>query len=519
MELRLATYSLVKCCCLLLLAALLAGCASLPKRDAPRVSHALHEIEGTTLADVAVRSVAAGKNGFRLLSEPADALDVRLALIDRAERTLDVQYFIWNADGSGRTVLAALRDAALRGVRVRLLLDDLYTSDVEALLEGLTGFDGVEVRLFNPFPSGRGSLAGRVVASIGDYSRVRHRMHNKLLVADNIAAITGGRNIGDRYLTAGQSSFFDTDILAIGPLVRDMSGSFDHYWNSEHAFPGALFWGESPAADRRARFANAIGPMPPVRRQPDMLATSATESSVADQIVSGSVSLQVCKARLFFDTTDKVLGAKLADASGTVHHRLVDVFVMAQSDLYVASPYFVRGQAGLARIEGLRDRGVRLRLLTNSASSTDEPLAHAVYLRYRRRLIEAGVDLREFVAPTPSHEDREPSGISASGLHAKLAVIDHRHLYIGSLNFTGRSERINTELGLILDCPALASEVLALMEAAPAYHVRLKASGPGVEWVDPRASPAQVSTVEPGTSLWQRLKSSVLGRLIPEGEI
>ncbi|NNU42027.1 phospholipase D-like domain-containing protein [Ramlibacter montanisoli] len=519
MELRLVRYALGHRCCVLLLAALLAGCASLPSRDVQPASHALRETGGTALADLAVRSVPAGQNGFRLLSEPADALDVRLALIDQAQRTLDLQYFIWNADGSGRTMLAAVRDAALRGVRVRLLLDDLYTTDLEALLEGLTGFDGVEVRLFNPFPAGRGSLAGRIVASVGDYRRIRHRMHNKLLVADNIAAITGGRNIGDRYLAAGQSSFFDTDILAIGPVVRDMSGSFDHYWNSEHAFPGALFWGDSPAAARRARFADAIGPMPPVSRHPDMGGASAMDSSAARQIAGGSVSLQVCKARLFFDTTDKVLGANLADSTGTVHHRVVDVLAMAQHDLYVASPYFVRGRVGLARIEGLRNRGVRLRLLTNSASSTDEPLAHAVYLRYRRRLIEAGVDLREFVAPAAPAAEREGSGISASGLHAKLAVIDHRYLYIGSLNFTGRSERINTELGLILDCPALASEVLSLMEAAPAYHLRLKEDGPGVEWVDRRASPPHVQDVEPGTSLWQRVRSSLLGRLVPEGEI
>lgn len=518
MELRPVTYALRCRWLVLLLAALLAGCASLPPGKQQTASHALREVEGTALADLARRSVPAGENGFQLLVEPADALDVRLALIDRAERTLDLQYFIWNADGSGRTMLAAVRDAALRGVRVRLLLDDLYSADAEALLEGLTGFDGVEVRLFNPFPSGRGSLSGRIVASVGDFRRIRHRMHNKLLVADNVAAITGGRNIGDRYLAEGASSFFDTDVLAIGPVVRDLSGSFDHYWNSEHAFPGALFWGESPAADRRARFAHALGPVAPVPRQPQLTGSPDAAPSIARQIVGGSVSLQACKARLYFDTTDKVLGAKLADSSGTVHHRVVDVLVMARKDLYVASPYFVRGEAGLARIAGLRDRGVRLRVLTNSASSTDEPLAHAVYLRYRQRLVEAGVELREFVA-SAARAEKESPGISASGLHAKLAVIDHRYLYVGSLNFTGRSERINTELGLVLDCPALASRVLALMEAAPAYDVRPREGGIGVQWVDRRAAPPRVWDVEPGTSLWQRIRTSVLGRLVPEGEI
>jgi putative cardiolipin synthase len=443
-----------------------------------------------------------------------DALEARLALIERAQRTLDLQYFIWNADSTGRTMLAAVRDAALRGVRVRLLLDDLYTSETEALLQGLSGFDGVEVRLFNPFPSGRGSLFGRIAGSLGEFTRIRHRMHNKLLVADNVVAITGGRNIGDPYLTTGNGSFFDADILAMGPVVRELSGSFDHYWNSEHAYAGELFWPDAGKADQRAQFDSAIAPRP---RHAKPASRSAAASDPAGQIAAGSVSLQNCTARVFFDTTDKVIGANLVDATGTVHERVVDVFVMAQRDLYVASPYFVRGRVGLERIRSLRDRGVRLRLLTNSASSTDEPLAHAVYLRYRQSLLEAGLDLREFAGPPPTENDS--SSVSASALHAKLAVIDARYVYVGSLNFTGRSERINTELGLILDCPALASQVAALMEAAPAYHVRMKSDGPGLQWVDQRESPPRVSDVEPGTSLWQRIKSSLLGRLVPEGEI
>jgi putative cardiolipin synthase len=490
----------VRCLCLLL-AILLAGCASLPPRDAQRASHALREVSGTALAELAVRSVPSTQNGFKLLSEPADAFDVRLALMERAERTLDLQYFIWNADSSGQAMLAAVRDAAMRGVRVRLLLDDLYTADVEVLLEALTGFDGVEVRLFNPFPAARGSLTGRIAASLGDIRRIRHRMHNKLLVADNVFAITGGRNIGDRYLAAAAGGFFDADILAIGPLVGEMSDSFDHYWNSEHAFEGGLFWGNSSKEDRRNRFNAAIG-------------RAAPRTAWA-----GPAFLHICAARLFFDAADKVRGGKLAAAAGTVHERLVDVFVMAQRDLYVTSPYFVRGRSGLQRIASLRDRGVRLRLLTNSGSSTDVPLAHAVYLRYREPLLHAGVDLREFVGPAPPLPSGGLRGSSASGLHAKLAVIDSRHVYVGSLNLTGRSERINTEVGLILDCPALASEVLALMEAAPAYHVRLKHGGFGVEWEDQRESPPRVSDVEPGTSLWQRIVSRLLGHIVPEGEI
>jgi len=502
-----------------LLAFLLAGCASLPARDSQPASYALGDVAGTQLADIAARSVPPGENGFRLLSEARDALEARLALIDRAQRTLDLQYFIWNADSTGRTMLAAVRNAALRGVRVRLLLDDLYTAETDPLLQGLSGFEGVEVRLFNPFPSGRGSLFGRIASSLGDIGRVRHRMHNKLLVADNVVAITGGRNIGDPYLTAGNGSFFDADILAMGPVVPQLSDSFDHYWNSEHTYAGAQFWPSSAKADQRAHFEAALeSAKPPApEHRANLPSASAPASAPAIEIAAGRVSLQTCTSRVFFDTTDKVVGAKLVDATGTVHERVVDVFVMAQRDLYVASPYFVRGPAGLERIKNLRDRGVRLRLLTNSASSTDEPIAHAVYLRYRVPLIEAGLDLREFAGRPPEHSD--PSSVSASGLHAKLAVIDHRYVYVGSLNFTGRSERINTELGLILDCPELASQVAALMEAAPAYHVRVKQNGFGLEWVDGREFPPRVSAVEPGTSLWQRFKSSILGHLVPEGEI
>ena len=421
--------------------AAMTGCATLPPRTAERSSEALLEVAGTALAAVAARSAPAGMNGFKLLAEPLEALDARIILIEQAERSLDLQYFIWHADVSGRILLRALRDAAVRGVRVRLLLDDLYTAEAEGLLDALSGFPGIEVRLFNPFPAGRGSLIGRIAASLGDYKRVRHRMHNKLLVADNVVAITGGRNIGDAYLAGGSGNFLDVDVLTMGPIVREMSESFDDYWNSDYSFSGGVFWGASTAAARRERFNELMGQDAVAAAPAPLAASHRPASRTAVELVEGGVSLQVCKARLSADPVEKVTGVSLKDSSATVHERLIQVLTMAERDVYVASPYFVRGQAGLERIKSLNDRGIRLRVLTNSGSATDEPLAHAVYLRYRVRLMQLGVKIKEFVGSRRSDDERDVSGVSASRLHAKLAVVDHRYVYIGSLNFTGRSER------------------------------------------------------------------------------
>ena len=501
---------------LLLACTMLVGCTALAPRGAVRETQALRDVAGTPLATTARQSVAAGGNGFRLIVEPAEALDARLALIEQAQLGLDMQYFIWSADASGRLLLQAVRDAAARGVRVRLLLDDFHTAQVEPLLDALSGYPGIEVRLFNPFPAGRTSTTGRVVASLVDMKRIRHRMHNKLMVADNAAAITGGRNVGDAYLAAGEGNFLDVDLLAMGPIVREMSASFDEYWNSEHAYPIGSLTAGAPDSLRRERFTRLVRGQQP-NAAPQMRGDTPN-AGPAGELRSGRVALQACEARLHADPVAKAAGRHLSDPMGTLHQRLVDTLVGAQREILIASPYFVRGRAGVERIKALRDRGIRMRLLTNSGSATDEPLAHAVYLRYRSDLMRAGVEIREFIASDGPQEAREPPGTSASRLHAKLAVVDGRQVYVGSLNFTGRSERINTELGLILDCPALAAEVTRLIESAPAYELRWGPGGHSIEWMDGRMQPPRVRN-EPELTAWQFFLSMVVGPFVPEEEI
>lgn len=488
----------------------LVACAQLPAQVGQHPSVAVPDDGKTAFSRIVRASVAPGSDGFLLLEEPEDSLDARLALIAGAQRTLDLQYFIWNGDATGRALLAALRNAALRGVRVRLLLDDLNTASAEPLLKALSGFRNVEVRLFNPFPAGRSSLGGKVLASLADFRRIRHRMHNKLLVADNVMAVIGGRNIGDAYLSHTAGSFLDLDLLALGPMVADMSASFDDYWNSDQAYRGGLLWGDEGRESRRRSFDRLLAEDAPL--------PAPVTGAVARQMAGGLLHVQACRGRFFSDPVEKATGTDLEDASDTVHQRLLLLFSQAHREIFVVSPYFVRGPAGMLRLMKLHDRRVSVGVLTNSLGSTDEPFAHVVYTRYRRQLLRAGVHLREFI-PSPATSADPANRSGPTRLHAKIAVVDQRFLYVGSLNFTSRSEHLNTEDGVILDCAPLARRALALARAIPAYRVTMAEPRGGLRWVDSRPGQEHVWTTEPVHTWWQKLETLLLQPFIPEDEI
>ncbi len=247
----------------LFLALTLTACGSLPAGVQRQESHSLQASPAESpLAQLAATQLAAdAQSGFRLLPLGSYALDARLALIERATRTLDVQYYVMDNDASGRAVFAALRDAAGRGVRVRLLLDDMNTTGAEPLIEALTEVPNLEIRLFNPFCCARSSLAGRVATSLGDLPRLDHRMHNKLLIADGALAIVGGRNVADQYFARNPvANFIDLDAIAAGRVVPQLGVLFDRYWNSEESFPATYFSGpRQPATARRAAAEAASG--------------------------------------------------------------------------------------------------------------------------------------------------------------------------------------------------------------------------------------------------------------------
>jgi putative cardiolipin synthase len=497
---------------MLVIVVALGGCAALPDRVVRGDSYARRDTADTALAKIAEASRpqdAPGLSGFRLLADGEDAFEARLALIRRAEKTIDAQYYLIANDRTGHAFLRELRDAARRGVRVRLLVDDLYETGEDALFAGLSAHDNVEVRTFNPLPVRGGGLARRVFFSLHEFARVNHRMHNKVLIADNAMAITGGRNIADLYFErGGASSFIDIDVLASGPVAAELATVFDRYWNSVHAYAVEGLVGDGfdrPSGRDRcdetiAASADAAAPE----------VSAAAGTGLADELAAGRVRLHFAKARVLADAPDKV-DQDAGSAEGLVTSSVLELIGAARSQVLIASPYFVPGAEGLEAIGKNVSNRVSVSVLTNSLSTTDEPIVHFGYMRYRRALLDLGVGLYELM---PTAERAEPASRDAFGssarLHAKLVVVDDRHVFIGSMNMDRRSSRLNTELGLVIESEALADEVTALLRAEQSgnsYRLRIGTDPKRLEWVRRRNDAEVTRRSEPaeGSPLGARL--------------
>jgi len=500
---------------------LLAACAGLPKLPAAPPSFVLAVDPTVPLQKVATASLAGfPESGFQLLPVATASLEARLALAERARVSLDLQYYEWHDDATGRYLIAVLRRAAERGVRVRVLVDDLHSDGVDELLSGLAAFDNAEVRLFNPFVRRRGSQLWKLISSLDELSRVNHRMHNKMFVADNAFAVFGGRNIGDEYFMRSlERNFIDLDILAAGPVVQALSASFDTYWNSDYTYPIDLVLPSTASrAERRAGFDAALGATaapPPDRTVPPRYRPYVTVPADLD---AGRLRLVAAHGELRADPLDKAAGTRLISRHGTVRGFVGEFTRAARSEAVSISPYFVPGDGGMETITMLGKRGVRMRVLTNSLAATDEPVVYAGYRRYLVPMLQNGVEVYE-LSPSLARQSARLGrfGDSLGMLHAKILVIDRGRLFISSLNIDGRSERYNTELGVLIDSAELAEDVLEMLDfEGSAYALRLDASGEGVEWVSGSGERQQVMTTEPETSGWLRWKSHFLGLVVPE---
>jgi putative cardiolipin synthase len=427
-----------------------------------------------------------------------------MLLADAAERSLDAQYYLWHGDQTGYLLYEAAWRAAGRGVRVRLLLDDNGTGGLDGTLAALDAHPNVEVRLYNPLAN-RGLRALNYVA---DFSRVNRRMHNKSFTVDGQATIVGGRNVGNEYFSAGSGLWFqDLDVIAVGPVVRDVSAAFDLYWNSASAYPVELLLEHAPAdaARLQERFAA-------VRADPVSVAYAAAvrETPLVQRLLAGDLPLEWATARVFYDDPAKTL-----DASGRTDLLLLSPLLQAmgppETSVDLVSPYFVPAEHGTATFVALAGRGVKVRVLVNSLATTDVSAVHAGYRKRREELLEAGVVLYEMKPREQGGAEREKaakSGASSAGsLHAKTFAIDGRRIFVGSFNFDPRSARLNTEMGLLIESPALAGRLTQIFnEDAPAsaYEVRLTADGRDIEWID-RAGPAEeIYDTEPETGLMRR---------------
>jgi cardiolipin synthase C len=526
------------------------GCASLPANVDRPVSNAFGAPDQTFLGQLAQQRRAQDKarsdSGFILLDSADAAFSSRLALIDAAQRSLDLQYYAIHADATTEILLKRLRDAAHRGVRVRVLLDDFNTVGKDAQVLRLAFEPNVQIRLFNPLPGSRASLMGRVITSIKDVDRLQKRMHNKLFIADNAMGITGGRNLGDAYFGQdGKSNFVDLEVLAAGRIVRDMSASFDRFWNNQLAYPMQSLVSAKDLEDLRKPQSEPDPARPPASAAsaPSQVSSSAVLPTATPTAVVSAERPAVDLRQLRFVWAPAVLMADQpgkigpdddeANAGETVVDGLLGLMLQARQDILIVSPYFVPGKMMMGEFAQLRAKGIRIRVLTNSLASTDAPAAHAGYLRYRKQLLSMGVELYEMRAEQEGADDGLGStrgfgsggtgggskgGSARASLHSKALIIDGRLAVIGSMNLDLRSQRKNSEVALLVRNARLAQVATQKTEATMAqnaYRLGLQPGG-ALVWHAPPGAPFKDAHSEPEAGAKLKLLISVLGPFAPE---
>jgi putative cardiolipin synthase len=498
---------------------LLAGCGTTVDWHYPRTpSTAFAEPETTTIGALFQQAADQhpGQSGFSLVQEGSRAFTARLAMADLAEKTLDAQYYIWDVDTTGRIMAQRLIQAADRGVRVRLLLDDQYqTETFDAGIAALDAHPNIEIRFFNPVASRR----WRMLGTIADFGRVNHRMHNKLFIMDNAVGIAGGRNIADIYFgVRPDQNFRDLDMAMAGPIVKDLSASFDLFWNSEWAIPvGAVVDTHATAQDyeaiktRLAAHIDAAGyPYPIEERIADLRA----------RIIEIRDGFLWAPGRVLVDNPARVSGD---DGGLVLKPALLEQLAEAKQEVLIESPYFILLDPGLAEVRALTARGVKVRVLTNSTATNDVLAAQAGYANTRTELLEAGVELYEL--RPDSNMKREWSmvaGKSRASLHAKALVIDRETVLIGSFNIDPRSNAINTEIGVLIESPEVARQLTAFMDdgvtPGSAFRLTLDPDGDLLWTAESNGQILQLDS-EPQTTFWHRLMLDLVGLLPIEEQL
>jgi putative cardiolipin synthase len=449
-----------------------------------------------------------GESGVFYMRYGRRALEARLALADLAERSLDLQYYIWDADVSGRLLADRIIRAADRGVRVRVLLDDISIVDRDTAIARLSAHPNIDVRAFNPFRS----RSRRWLDIFTDPSRVNRRSHNKVMIADNAIMIVGGRNIADHYFGVhGDSNYRDLDTVAVGPVVRDGSLVFDDFWNSPFSVPYGAFVATPPT---RAESDAAIA---------EMRAKMATEQlpySIDEGVEAITADMQAVRdaltwapVQILYDPPEKVQDK----TSRRIFDALDALVSNAQSEVLIENAYFVPRDHGVELVAALHARGAKVRVLTNSLASNDVVAVHSGYKKYRDDLIENGAEIYE-LRPDFSMEQLRwlpLSSKSRAGLHSKAMVVDRRYVVIGSYNLDPRSADINTELALLVDSPEFAELVAEFLDdgVTPENSYRVTLEGGRPRWTTSDNGTVRVYTKEPQTSWWKRFTANAIGLL------
>jgi len=514
---------------------LLAGCASLPPASAqPKpVTYAINRPLETRLGRAfhALAKERGTDSGFHLISIGIDGLTARLEMIDAAERSLDVQSYIFRADNSGNLIVQALLRAADRGVRIRILVDDGDTVAGDERILALAAHAGFEVRIYNPLRYRGHSRILRSVEFLFNESRLDYRMHNKLMVADNAVAIIGGRNIGDQYFQIDpQSQFGDDDLVVAGSIVQRLSGVFDEFWNGPISIP-------AEAIDKRESSARALSDYMKIldeyRQRLDakhpVEAHAAPKQPFMD-ILSGNAPLHWAPVELVYDSPNKKDIDNGSAPGRLIYKALVKQANAVSSELLVVTPYFIPSPDELMALQGERQRHASVRVLTNSLQAAPSLEAHSGYMHYRVPLLREGVELHEERAllgdVRGSGEGKDILRRGNYALHAKLYVFDRRTTFIGSMNFDERSKHLNTEIGLLIASPELSSEIAArfaaLTQLDNSYAVTLSESAKGKQhlvWSTMEAGRLVQYETEPARNAWQRTKVNLLSTLPLDKEL
>lgn len=453
-------------------------------------------------------------SGFHLLIDGESALSTRLAMIDSSVNSIDAQYYIWHNDATGRLLLSHLLDAAERGVRVRLLIDDIHSGEDRSLLQALDAHPRIEIRLFNPANNGSRGLGwvSRGLEFVLSYDRLNHRMHNKVLITDGNQAVVGGRNIGNEYFDRnGEKNFRDLDVLLAGPAALRFGKIFDRYWAADPAIPvngngQDLLLNDS---EDWARIRSAYGMTEAEQEElPGWDKKQALQKLVAliDRMTWAS-------ARVFAGSPEMV---EDEDAE-TMADQLLRSVPKPKKELLLESAYFIPSPSLIRSFRNLHQEGVPIRILTNSMRSNDVLAAHAGYADRRREVLEAGADLHEWRSDNQPARHRGSKGFYASraNLHTKAYVIDRSFAFIGSYNIDPRSTDLNTECGILIHSPALAAEVATMIENGmqETNSWKLSLDKQQLRWEGLRKDQPVEFTKEPDSSLWQRLRLRFLALL------
>jgi putative cardiolipin synthase len=431
----------------------------------------------------------------------------RAALAMLAERTLDAQYYIWESDITGRLLARRVLEAADRGVRVRLLLDDLNLGGRDAVVAMIDRHPKIEVRLFNP----SGTRSAPSLNFLTDFGRLNRRMHNKVFIADNAAAIIGGRNVGDDYFEIDNATNFrDLDLLMAGPIVEETSRSFDQFWNSPWAVPvAALIEDEAAPAEREDTGESLTAAIPGLAGSTYRL--EVTEERVAAALAKAPDDLIWAPAELYFDAPERAAGSPVREVSEGLRLALAEV----EQELLIENAYFIPGDAGVATADALEERGVKVRVLTNALATNSAP-AHAGYARYRDDLLRHGVELYELRPDARSTRPDWPliTVESLAGVHTKAAVLDREAVFLGSFNLDPRSRDLNTEIAVLIASPPLAEHVAEYMDTGvqpdTSYRLELQereSGGEQIVWLTDMEGEDKRYTTEPGAGVWRRFSA------------